>query len=172
MCPAGVRTVFVSVPPALLTDGSLIDFEAFGIGPAQNPLVIGAATLSAAPGLGIADVSAYGASGTEVAGNTLIPFATGSFPADGYSAISIKFATPVRAIGLGWFDPNLPDNWFRAFDQDDNLLVQGQPATGDSGGGTASFVGAVADCAAIARVEIAPSDSSDWYAIDNIRIVP
>ena len=50
------------------------------------------------------DVSPWGANGTEVEGNTLIPFASGAFPQGGYTTMTITFSPP-GGFGLRFAEP-------------------------------------------------------------------
>jgi hypothetical protein len=173
LVPIGTASVAQTVimDPALVHPGAtLVDFESVPIGAAANPLVMGGITFSnAGPGLGCVDVSFYQAHGTHVAGNTLLPFPSGSFQGTGYTAIRITFAAPVAQIGLGWFDPNFAGNRLRAYDTGGNLIAEGTPQLGPPGGCCAAFLGVIAPADVIAAVEVVPDSVDDWYSIDMVR---
>lgn len=72
----------VITDPSLLNPAAaLVDFEDFPVGTAANPLVLGPVTFSAGPGLGVASVARWAASGTEVTDKHPAAFFQPRFPA-------------------------------------------------------------------------------------------
>lgn len=163
----------VTDPSAMNGAATVLDFESLPIGPAANPLTLGNVTFSCGSGLGIASVAPWGANGTEVSERTLLPFSSGDFQfGPPYTPITLTFATPVREIGLAWFDPNDPGNWFRAYDSGGALLGEGSPQLGTPGGCCAAFIGFVSATPAIKTVVVTPAHGDDVYSIDNVRVFP
>lgn len=161
----------VITDPALLSpEAAHIDFEALAVGAVTNPLVIGDATFSAGPGLGIVNISGYPAHGTEVFGKTLQPVPSGGFSTP-YTPITITFSAPASQVILGWFDPNFAGNVLRAFDVNGSLLEQGAVAVGPPGGCCSAWIGFIRPQADIAFVQVVPAATNDIYTIDNVSFL-
>jgi hypothetical protein len=164
-------TTFISDPSLMPEGGEIIDFENFALGAVENPFKVSSAKFFSERGLGIASVNQWSANGSYVTENTLLPFSSSNFQSGGYKAISIKFDQPIRAVSLGWFDPNLANNRFQVYDSNGRLLTEGSPSTGKTGGSHAAYVGAVSKKPVISSIRVVPASDKEWYSIDNIHIV-
>lgn len=158
----------ITDPSLLSPNPTLINFEQFMAGPVNNPLVIGNVTFSTIEpegGLDIRDITGYPADGTEVASMLLqtIPH---------YMHMVIAFLNPVSEVLLGWWDPNFPGNFLRAYGEDDSLLEEVELTDlGPPQGVHATWIGFKRPSPDISRIEIDPAIDPpyDHYGIDNIH---
>jgi hypothetical protein len=157
----------ITDPSQLSPNPAIIDFEQFTAGPVNNPLVIGDVTFSTTEpeaGLDIRDITGYPADGTEVESLLLqtIPH---------YMHLIITFSNPVSEVLLGWWDPNFPGNFLRAYDVNNQLLEEVELTDLDDAGGVhATWIGFKRPYADISRIEVDPATYPpyDHYGIDNI----
>ena len=164
----------ITDPSVLSPNPTLIDFEQFAEGypttPENNPLVIGDVTFSSIGGLYIRDITGYPADGTEVESMLL------DVNPD-YEHLMITFSNPVSEVIMGWWDPNFPGNFLRAYDVNDQLLEEVELTDlGPPHGLWATWIGFKRPSADISRIEIDPAIEPpyDNYGIDNImyRTIP
>ncbi|MBM4109366.1 MAG: hypothetical protein FJ255_11270 [Phycisphaerae bacterium] len=163
----------ITSPGQLGTVSEFIDFESFAVGAVANPLTIGSVTFSAGPGLGIVNITGYGANApypSPTFTRTLQPRPSSGFGGS-YTPLTLTFAVGVKEILVGWFDPNFIGNVLRAYDSGGVLLETGAVALGSPGGSHAAYIGVARPTADIASVVIVPAASNDVYSIDHVHVV-
>ena len=85
--------------------------------------------------------------------------------------LTITFLNPVSEILLGWWDPNFPGNFLRAYDVNDQLLEEVELTDlGPPHGLWATWIGFKRPSPDISRIEVDPAiyPPYDNYGIDNI----
>jgi hypothetical protein len=176
LLPNNAKGAPITDPSQLSPNPTLIDFEQFPAGyneptpvPVSNPFVVGDLTFSISGSLYIRDITGYPADGTEVSSKVLEAWPD-NVP------LSITFLNPVAEVLLGWWDPNFPGNYLRAFDTNNQLLEQVEITDlGPTQGVHATWIGFKMNSADISRLEIVPpttvppNQPYDNYGIDNIR---
>jgi len=166
--PCNAKGEPITDPSQLSPNPTIIDFEQFTAGypttPENNPLVIGDVTFSTEGSLYIRDITDDPANGTEVESKLL------DIDPD-YMHLMITFLNPVSEVLLGWWDPNYPGNFLRAYDVNNQLLEEVELTDlGPPHGVHATWIGFKRPSADISRIEVDPAIDPpyDNYGIDNI----
>ena len=173
LLPNNAKGEVITDPSQLRPHPNIIDFEQFTAGypttPITNPLVIGDVTFSTEASLYIRDITRYPSNGTEVEGNVL-DTEPDNLP------MTITFSRPLNEVLLGWWDPNYPGNFLRAYNKDNVLLEEVEITDlGPPHGLWATWIGFRRNSHDIWKLEVVPSQTGpDNYSVDNImyRTIP
>ena len=162
----------ITNPSQLSPNQTIIDFEQLPAGydlgqTVSNPLVVGDVTFSISGWLYIRQIGST--SGGEVSSKLLEP-EPDNVP------LSITFLHPVSEVLLGWWDPNFPGNYLRAYDRNDQLLEEVEITDLHPPGGLyGTWIGFKRTSADISKLEVVPptivpeGQPLDNYGIDNIH---
>lgn len=162
IAPQATRADILTDPSQMNSNNTLIDFEAFAVGPIGNPLSISGVTFSGTGSLEILDASPY--SPTPVVHRHVLR----SFDDSQSLNMRMDFSTPVSEIGFGMWDPNLAGNFLRVYDANDVLLESAEFPTDSPGGHFAAFRGIRRSANEIAYATLDLAAPNEYYGIDNV----